>query len=90
MDIGPLQLRAEQLLRCAQRLFRRDGDQFGFAGPGEEQKVANDPFQAVDLLANDFGVSMFGGAGLQLFALHEQARFDGRERIADFMSHSRG
>ena len=54
------------------------------------QNIPDDPVQALDLLVNDCGIFVFGGAWNESPFQTVQANVDGSERISDFMCHTGG
>src|SRR5204862_4713396 len=54
------------------------------------QNIPDDPVQALDLLVNDCGIFVFGGAWDESPFQTVQANVDGSERISDFMCHTGG
>ena len=89
------QLRSQERLHLAQRLVGVHQFELRFRGSCEREEVAHDPFEAANFPADEFGVLVLGGAGVQVFLLDEQPCFEGRQRIADLMrdpggKHSQG
>ena len=61
-----------------------------FRRAGELKHVFDDPFQAVDFLADHDRVVVRRRSGFERFLLGEKPGLDGGERITDFMRHAGG
>src|SRR5438445_6272790 len=74
----------------AEQTSSRDRNRTRLRRSGKMQNIPDDAVQALDLLVNDCGIFVFGGASDEGSFQTVQAHVDGGERISDFMGHARG